>query len=83
MQERAQEALERGDIQEATRRLENLATRLMELKQPELAQQARAEAQQVAYTNSLSDKGRKALKFHTRQLLLNTGDAPPTDDSAF
>ena len=70
LQERAQEALESGDIQEATRRLENLATRLLERGQEELAQQALAEAQQVAYTSSLSDKGRKALKFQTRFLLL-------------
>jgi Ca-activated chloride channel homolog len=81
MQERAQEALERGDVQEATRRLENLATRLMELKQPELAHQARTEAQQVAYTSSLSDKGRKALKFQTRQLLLEEGVSDFADDT--
>jgi Ca-activated chloride channel family protein len=69
MQERAQEALENGDIREATRRLENLATRLLELGEPELAQQARAEAQQVAYTYNLTDKGRKVLKYQTRFLL--------------
>ena len=69
LQERAQEAVESGDIQEATRRLENLATRLFEQGQDELGQQALAEAQQVAYTSSLSDKGRKALKFQTRFLL--------------
>lgn len=70
MQERAQEALESGDVREATRRLENLATRLLELGEPELAQQARAEAQQVAYTYNLTDKGRKSLKYQTRTLLL-------------
>jgi hypothetical protein len=36
--------------------------------------QARAEAQQVAYTSSLSDKGRKALKFQTRYLLATGGE---------
>jgi Ca-activated chloride channel family protein len=70
MQERAQEALETGDIREATRRLENLATRLLEMGEPELAQQARNEAQQVAYTYNLTDKGRKTLKYQTRTLLL-------------
>lgn len=70
MQERAQEALENGDIREATRRLENLATRLLELGEPELAQQARSEAQQVAYTYNLTDKGKKTLKYQTRHLLL-------------
>lgn len=72
MQERAQQALEEGNIQEATRRLENLATRLLALGEEELAQQARAEAQQVAYTSNLTDRGRKALKFQTRQLLLGS-----------
>ncbi len=71
MQQRAQEALERGDVKEATRRLENLSTRLIEMGEYELAQQAQAEAQQVAYTNNLSDKGRKTLKYHTRSLLLS------------
>lgn len=73
MQERAKEALERGDTQEATRRLENLATRLFEHGEEELAQQALAEARQVAYTSTLSDKGRKALKYQTRSLLLGAG----------
>lgn len=78
MQERAQEALDNGDIREATRRLENLATRLLELGEPELAQQARNEAQQVAYTYNLTDKGRKTLKYQTRTLLLgaSAGDNP-------
>jgi Ca-activated chloride channel family protein len=71
MQERAQEALERGDVNEATRSLENLATRLLEMGQPDLAQQARAEAMRVAHTANLSDKGRKTLKYQTRSLLLS------------
>lgn len=79
LQERAQEALESGDVQEATRRLENLATRLLERGEDELAMQARAEAQQVAYTSSLSDKGRKALKFQTRYLLATGGE--PRDEA--
>ncbi len=72
LQERAQEALENGDIEEATRRLENLATRLLERGEDELAQQAHAEAQQVAYTSALSDKGRKTLKYQTRLLLASS-----------
>ncbi|KXK22554.1 MAG: von Willebrand factor type A [Chloroflexi bacterium OLB15] len=73
MQERANEALENGDVREATRLFENLATRLFELGESDLAQQARAEAEQVAYTKSLSDKGRKAIKYQTRHLLLASG----------
>ena len=71
MQERAQEALEKGDVRTATRRLENLATRLMEMGELELAAQAQIEAQQVTYTHSLSDGGRKSLKYQTRSLLMN------------
>jgi Ca-activated chloride channel family protein len=69
MQERAQEALEAGDIKEATRRLENLATRLLALGEGELAHQARSEALRVAHTSNLSEQGRKALKYQTRYLL--------------
>jgi Ca-activated chloride channel family protein len=69
MQERANEALERGDIREATHRLERLATRLLQLGEPELAGHARDEAQRVARTSQLSDRGKKTLKFQTRYLL--------------
>ena len=71
MQERAQDALDKGDVRTATRRLENLATRLMEMGELELAAQAQMEAQQVTYTHSLSDAGRKSLKYQTRSLLIN------------
>lgn len=70
MQERAQEALASGDIKEATRRLETLATRLLAMGEEELASQAMAEARRVAHTSNLSDKGRKTLKYQTRSLLL-------------
>lgn len=73
MQEQAQDALERGDVVEATRRLENLATRLFELGHGDLGQQAQAEAQQVAFTGELTDKGRKTLMHHTRFLLSDAG----------
>ncbi|MCC6617171.1 MAG: VWA domain-containing protein [Anaerolineae bacterium] len=72
MQERAQEALEQGDVRKATQHLENLAARLAALGETELAQQARSEAQQVAHTAALTDKGRKTLKYQTRHLLLGS-----------
>jgi Ca-activated chloride channel homolog len=78
MQERAQEALASGDVREATRRLENLATRLLAIGEEDLAHQARAEARRVAHTSNLSDKGRKTLKYQTRYLLL---EAPSEDVS--
>jgi Ca-activated chloride channel family protein len=77
MQERAQEALASGDVREATRRLENLATRLLAIGEEDLAHQARAEARRVAHTSNLSDKGRKTLKYQTRYLLLGA----PSEDN--
>jgi Ca-activated chloride channel homolog len=78
MQERAREALERGDIAEATRRFEHLATRLFEAGEEELAHQALNEARVVAHTHALSDKGRKTLRFQTRYLL-GAGDPSPDE----
>jgi Ca-activated chloride channel family protein len=69
LQERAQEALANGDVNEATRRLENLATRLLELGKHELAEQALAEAKRVNVTHHLSTAGRMTLKYQTRHLL--------------
>jgi Ca-activated chloride channel family protein len=78
LQERANEALEGGDVAEATRRLENLATRLLAMGQEQLAGQALAEARRVAHTSDLSSKGRKTLKYQTRYLLTN----PINEDEA-
>jgi len=69
MQERAQAALEAGDVEEATRRLENLATRLLAMGEQELATEAMSEARRVAHTKAFSDTGRKTLKYQTRHLL--------------
>jgi Ca-activated chloride channel family protein len=74
MQERAREALERGNVTEATRRLENLATRLLAEGESELATQVLAEARRVAHTSGISDKGRMTIKYQTRHLLLPSGD---------
>lgn len=69
MQQKAEQALSSGRVQEATRQLENLATRLLAAGHEELAQKAIIEARRVSHTHTLSQEGRKALKFHTRQLL--------------
>jgi len=69
LQERAQQALEDGNIAEATKRLENLATRLLEMGEEDLARQTRQEAQRVAQTMTFSDKGKKTIKYQTRYLL--------------
>ncbi len=69
LQERAHEALDSGDRAEATRRLENLATRLLERGEEELAKQTLIEARRVAHTGEVSDRGRKTIKYQTRHLL--------------
>lgn len=69
MQQKAEEAVAKGNVAEATRRLENLATRLLAAGQEDLAQMAIVEARRVATTNMLSEEGRKTLKFGTRMLL--------------
>ncbi|MEP7284436.1 MAG: VWA domain-containing protein [Chloroflexota bacterium] len=79
MQEKAEEALARGDVHEATRRLETLATRLLSAGHDGLASAAIAEARRVASTNMLSDEGHKALKYGTRLLIAAPSDSPPID----
>ena len=75
MQEKAEEALRKGNIAEATRRLETLATRLLAAGEETLAHAAMAEARRVAHTHELSGEGHKKLKYGTRALLL----APPKE----
>lgn len=74
LQDRAREAIAQGDIAEATRKLEVLATRLFESGEETLAQAALHEAQRVARTQALSDEGAKQLKYGTRALLPLQGD---------
>lgn len=75
MQERAEHALARGDVREATKHLKNLATRLFSAGQNDLAQSALDEAQRVSSTHALSGEGQKALKYGTRLLIAPTSSA--------
>lgn len=76
MQQKAEKAINDGQVQEATRRLENLATRLLQAGQEDLAHMAMEEARRVRQTSKLSEEGRKTLKFGTRSLML-----PPPDNN--
>lgn len=69
LQEKAREALNKGNIEEATKRLNNLATRLLEMGQKELAQATLSEAQRVAQTRALSAQGKMTIKYQTRALV--------------
>lgn len=77
MQERANDAITRGDPQEATRQLENLGTRLLDIGQEELAQEAFDEARRIANTQIISEEGKKTLKYQTRMLINPDADEDP------
>jgi Ca-activated chloride channel family protein len=68
LQERAWEALEAGNAQQATHLLETAATHLFSLGHKELAQSARMEATRLAHEGSPSKEGRKRLRYGTRSL---------------
>jgi hypothetical protein len=69
MNEKAWKEAERGEIEQASRRMERLATHLLNAGQEQLAQAALAEAGNIARSGHLSQKGRKELKYGTRALL--------------
>ena len=69
MNERAWQEAERGEVEQASRRMERLATHLLKAGQEQLAQAALAEAGNIARSGRLSQKGRKELKYGTRALL--------------
>jgi len=70
MQEQAYDALESGDPEMASEKLEIMATRLLDLGELELANAARLEAGRLARSGSLSPAGRKKLKYGTRSLMI-------------
>jgi Ca-activated chloride channel family protein len=71
MQEQAYEALESGDRDRASERLETVATRLLDMGERELADAARLEAGHLARSGTLTPAGRKKIKYGTRALTLN------------
>ncbi len=82
LQEKASAAVARGDVQEATKRLETLATRLLGAGESELADAAKAEAARVARTKALSAEGQKALKYGTRSLVTGMVQTKSTPDES-
>jgi Ca-activated chloride channel family protein len=80
MQQKAEQSIAAGNYEEATRRLENLSTRLLALGHTELAETAHLEALQLQKTKGLSQEGRKTIKFGTR-LLLQDDDSAKNDQT--
>ncbi|MBN1261644.1 MAG: VWA domain-containing protein [Anaerolineae bacterium] len=68
LQERAWEALESGDVRQATSLLESAATRLFEIGYRQLGQATLKEADRVARSGEPTMSGRKTVRFGTRGL---------------
>jgi Ca-activated chloride channel family protein len=76
MQERARQEVAAGKIQQASMRLEHIATQLHSMGEEELAETTMIEAERIQKNNMLSPEGEKQIKYGTRFLLLSayTGD---------
>jgi Ca-activated chloride channel family protein len=70
MQERARQEVAKGNIKEATRRLQFLATNLLSQGQRDLARTVLGEAAHLQQNSSFSEDGEKRIKYGTRALLL-------------
>lgn len=70
MQERARQEISEGKVQDASLRLQRLATQLLSLGEVELAQTAIIEAERIQQTHMLSAEGEKQIKYGTRSFLL-------------
>ncbi|HSM58755.1 MAG TPA: VWA domain-containing protein [Candidatus Sulfomarinibacteraceae bacterium] len=80
MNEKAWEDFEAGKMALATRRMDNLSTRLMAAGHTRLAEQASLEKQRLAQMGALSADGRKKLKYGTRALITTAIRLKKDDD---
>lgn len=71
LQTRALQASMVGDVAAATRNLRAVATRLLNMGEPELAEAAHREAARVEQQGSMSAAGTKKLAYDTRRLAIN------------
>jgi Ca-activated chloride channel family protein len=69
LEERARSDAQNGHLNLATTRLEHLATRLFEMGEPELADTVLSESAVLRRTHTFSEKGKKAVKYGTRNLV--------------
>ncbi len=72
MQQQAWSALDAGDVTQATRQLNLVATRLLDLGERDLARAARLEAGRIAQGDAPSPAGQKKIKYGTRMLTLDS-----------
>ncbi|MCB0194298.1 MAG: VWA domain-containing protein [Anaerolineae bacterium] len=78
MQEKVQTDIIAGQVKKATQRLEIIATRLLDLGEVELSRAAMLEAGQLARTSTLSEEGRKKIRYGTRALSSKQGSGSAT-----
>lgn len=71
LQTRALQASMVGDVAAATRNLQAVATRLLNMGETELAEEAQREAVRVGQQGSMSAAGTKKLAYDTRKLSVN------------
>jgi len=76
LQEKARDDVAHGQVDKATRRLEQLAGHLLEAGNPQLAQTVHQEVARLRATHTLSEDGQKAIKFGTRSLISPTTKKP-------
>jgi Ca-activated chloride channel family protein len=69
MNEQVWKDVDAGQLQQATQRMRHLTTRLLEVGETALAQQATIELERLQNVGELSDEGRKRLKYGTRALI--------------
>lgn len=69
MQEKAQQELDDGQIEKATRRLRHLSQNLLESGEAELAHTVLLELESMEKTQTLSESAQKQIKYGTRALI--------------
>lgn len=70
MQDRARQEVAEGKIEQASLRLQHIATQLLTMGEDKLAETAMLERQRIQKTHAFSEEGEKLIKYGTRSLLL-------------
>jgi len=73
LQEKARNEVSTGNINQATRHLQHLATHLLSQGNRELAHSVLVEADHIQHNHQFSQEGEKRIKYGTRALLLPSG----------
>ena len=75
MQEKVQQDITKGNLDSAAQGLQNMATHLLAQGEHDLAKTALLEVHNIRNQQTLSQEGKKRIKYGTRALLLPSGDA--------